>query len=328
VINGGIINAYGTNARLGAGDWMVVEADESDGTFVKLPSTVAVVTNIDPEHLDFYGDFETEKEAFRTFVENVPFYGFAAMCIDHPEVQGLISRITDRKIITFGFSPQADYRAVGLKFINGSAHFNVQVTNRQKETTSEIEDIVLPMPGRHNVLNALAAIAVVHEMGTAPEKIRQGFAGFSGVKRRFTMVDTVGGVDIVDDYAHHPVEISSVLAAAREAYDGKVIAVVQPHRYSRLQSLFDEFCACFNNADVVLVSPVYEAGEQPIEGFDRDALVNGLQQAGHRQAMAFDKPEDLPGILNGMAEEGDVVICMGAGTVTRWAYDLPKGLKA
>jgi len=327
VINGGIINAYNTNARLGAGDWMVVEADESDGTFVKIPSTVAVVTNIDPEHLDFYGDFEAEKEAFRTFVENVPFYGFAAMCIDHPEVQALIGRITDRKIITYGFSPQADVRATNLVFKDGSAHFTVEIINPDTGSPENLFAITLPMPGRHNVQNALAAIAVAGEMGIAPDIIRAAFARFSGVKRRFTLVGKVRGIQIIDDYAHHPVEISSVLAAAREAYSGRVIAVMQPHRYSRLQSLFEEFCSCFNNADTVIVAPVYEAGEQPLVGINRDSLVDGIRAVGHRNVMALDGPEQLADMIGDIAEDGDLVICLGAGTISQWAYDLFDQLK-
>jgi len=326
VINGGIINAYGTNARLGGGDWMVVEADESDGTFVKIPSTVAVITNIDPEHLDFYGDFEAEKEAFRTFVENVPFYGFAVMCSDHPEVQALIGRITDRKIITYGFSPQADVRATGLHFKNGCACFTVEVINRELEQPENLVDIVLPMPGRHNVLNALAAIAVGCEMAISPEVIRTAFAGFSGVKRRFTPVATVKDIHIIDDYAHHPVEIAAVLAAAREAGSGRVIAVMQPHRYSRLQSLFDEFCSCFNDADIVIVAPVYQAGEAPIAGIDRDRLVEGIRAVGHRNVMALDGPEQLAQLIADTAREGDSVICMGAGSISQWAYDLGRDL--
>lgn len=326
VINGGIINAYGTNARLGDGDWMVVEADESDGTFVKIPSTVAVVTNIDPEHLDFYGTFDAAKEAYRTFVENVPFYGFAVMCIDHPEVQALIGRITDRKIVTYGFSPQSDVRCTDLNFEEGSANFNVQITNREQDSMEVLADVTLPMPGRHNVLNALAAIAVAHEMGVKGDVIRRAFAKFSGVKRRFTPVAKVGGIAIVDDYAHHPVEIASVLSAAREAYKGRVIAVMQPHRYSRLESLFDEFCGCFNNADVVIVSPVYEAGEQPIEGINRDSLIDGIRAVGHRNVIALDGPEHLVGQIADIAEEGDIVICMGAGSISQWAYDLADDL--
>ncbi len=326
VINGGIINAYGTNARLGGGDWMVVEADESDGTFVKIPSTVAVVTNIDPEHLDFYGDFEAEKEAFRTFVENVPFYGFAAMCIDHPEVQALMGRITDRKMITYGFSPQADVRCLDLYFKDGNAIFNVEIFNAQNNKKSLLENITLPMPGRHNVLNALAAVTVAHELGVSGHIIRAAFAKFSGVKRRFTLVGKSCGITIVDDYAHHPVEISSVLSAAREAYQGRVIAVMQPHRYSRLESLFDEFCGCFNDADVVIVSPVYEAGEHPIDGISRDSLVDGIRAVGHRNVIALEGPEKLSLLITQVAEKGDIVICMGAGSISAWAYDLAKDL--
>ncbi|MCF6214954.1 MAG: UDP-N-acetylmuramate--L-alanine ligase [Emcibacter sp.] len=328
VINGGIINAYGTNARLGAGDWMVVEADESDGTFVKIPSTVAVVTNIDPEHLDFYGDFETAKEAFRTFVENIPFYGFAVMCIDHPEVQALIGRVTDRKIVTYGFSPQSDVRCTDLRFKDGAAIFNVQITNRFEDGEDILCDIRLPMPGRHNVLNALAAIAVSYEMGVTGDVIRNAFAKFSGVKRRFTHVGTAAGITIIDDYAHHPVEISAVLSAAREAYQGRVIGVMQPHRYSRLESLFDEFCGCFNNADVVIVTPVYEAGEKPIEGISRDSLIDGIRAASHRNVIALDGPEFLAQQIADIAEEGDIVLCMGAGTISQWAYDLRNDLES
>jgi len=322
VINGGIINAYGTNARLGDGDWMVVEADESDGTFVKIPSTVAVVTNIDPEHLDFYGDFETEKAAFKSFVENIPFYGFAVMCIDHPEVQALIGRIIDRKIVTYGFSPQSDVRGTGVHFKDGSAIFNVEMTNRLDDTTAILPNITLPMPGRHNVLNALAAVAVAYQMGIAGEVIRKAFAKFSGVKRRFTHLGRPQGIIIVDDYAHHPVEISSVLSAAREAYQGRVIAVIQPHRYSRLESLFNEFCGCFNDADVVIVANVYEAGEQPIEGMNRDSLIDGIRAVGHRNVMALEGPSHLARQVREVAEVGDIVICMGAGSISGWAYDL------
>lgn len=328
VINGGIINAYGTNARLGEGDWMVVEADESDGTFVKIPSTVAVVTNIDPEHLDFYGDFEAEKEAFRTFVENVPFYGFAVMCIDHPEVQALIGRISDRKIVTYGFSPQSDVRCLNLRFENGAALFDVAIAHRQDDSVHMLEKMTLPMPGRHNVLNALAAVTVAHEMGIEDDIIRTAFAGFAGVKRRFTNVAKVNGISIVDDYAHHPVEISSVLNAAREAYEGRVIAVMQPHRYSRLESLFEEFCTCFNNADTVIISPVFEAGESPLEGINQDSLIDGIRSAGHRNVMALDEPKDLAGMVADEAEDGDIVIFLGAGSITQWAYDLPAQLEA
>ncbi|MEZ5758433.1 MAG: UDP-N-acetylmuramate--L-alanine ligase [Emcibacteraceae bacterium] len=327
VINGGIINAYGTNARLGDGDWMVVEADESDGTFIKIPSTVAVVTNIDPEHLDFYGDFENAKAAFETFVENVPFYGFSVMCIDHPEVQALIAKIIDRRIVTYGFSPQAEVRGTNISFDEGSAIFDVVISNRQDDSVIELKGITMPMPGRHNVSNALAAIAVSHELGISDDVIRRTFSKFSGVKRRFTLVDKVDGITIVDDYAHHPVEIASVLNAAREAYQGRVIAVMQPHRYTRLQSLFDEFCTCFNNADIVIVAPVYEAGEKPIEGADQDALINGLQSSGHRGVKKINGPDDLPKMISEIAKDGDLVIYLGAGSVSQWAYDLPSALR-
>ncbi len=327
VINGGIINAYGTNARLGAGDWMVVEADESDGTFIKIPSTVAIVTNIDPEHLDFYGDFENAKEAFKTFIENVPFYGFAVMCIDHPEVQALIGKIIDRKIITYGFSPQAEVRGTNVSFSKGSAKFDVVFSGRQDSEVVILKDIEMPMPGRHNISNALAAIAVSYELGIPDDVIRSTFSEFSGVKRRFTLVDKVDGITIVDDYAHHPVEIASVLSAAREAYDGRVIAVMQPHRYTRLQSLFNEFCTCFNDADIVVVAPVFEAGEKPIEGADQEALVNGLRSSGHRGVIKIDGPNEIPAIIADIAENEDLVIYLGAGSVSQWAYDLPDALR-
>lgn len=327
VINGGIINAYGTNARLGDGDWMVVEADESDGTFIKIPSTVAVVTNIDPEHLDFYGDFENAKAAFKTFIENVPFYGFAAMCIDHPEVQALIGKVIDRRIVTYGYSPQAKVRGTNISFSEGSAEFDVEISNRHDDSIITLSKISMPMPGRHNVSNALAAIAVAHELGISHDVIRNAFSNFSGVKRRFTLVDKVDGITIVDDYAHHPVEIASVLSAAREAYNGRVIAVMQPHRYTRLESLFDEFCSCFNDADTVIISPVFEAGETPIEGADQDALISGLQRSGHRDVLKIDGPDDIPAIIADIAKDGDLVIFLGAGSITTWAYDLPAALQ-
>lgn len=327
VINGGIINAYGTNARLGDGDWMVVEADESDGTFIKIPSTVAVVTNIDPEHLDFYGNFENAKAAFNTFIENVPFYGFAVMCIDHPEVQALIGKVIDRRIVTYGFSPQAKVRGTNVSFSEGSAVFDVEISNRHDDSIIVMRKISMPMPGRHNVSNALAAVAVAHELGIPAEVIRRSFSKFSGVKRRFTLVDKVNDITIIDDYAHHPVEISSVLSAAREAYNGRVIAVMQPHRYTRLESLFDEFCACFNDADTVVISPVFEAGEKPIEGADQAALISGLQSFGHRDVLKIDEPDDIPALIAEVAKPGDLVIFLGAGSVTQWAYELPDALR-
>ena len=326
VINGGIIEAYGTNARLGQGDWMVVEADESDGTFTRLPATIAIVTNIDPEHLDFYGDFDGVRRAFQTFVENIPFYGFATLCLDHPEVQALIGRVRDRRIVTYGFSPQADVRAVNLTYRDTVAHFDVEIEDRINGEIQVISDLSLPMPGRHNVQNALSAIAVAHEMGLSDQAIAAGLAGFKGVKRRFTRTGVVGGVTIIDDYGHHPVEISAVLKAARSVTQARVIAVVQPHRYSRLQSLFEDFCTCFNDADLVVVAPIYAAGEAPIPGIDRDSLIDGLRAHGHRHVLALDGPEQLAGLVRMHARSGDYVVCLGAGTISAWANALPAEL--
>ena len=301
VINGGIINAYGSNARLGAGDWMVVEADESDGTFLKLPSDVVIVTNIDPEHLDHFKTFEAIQDAFRNFVENVPFYGFAVMCTDHPVVQTLVGKIEDRRIITYGENPQADVRLVDLTPIGGGSKFKVVFRNRKTDATHEISDIMLPMPGRHNASNATAAIAVAHELGISDEAIRKAMAGFGGVKRRFTRTGEWNGVTVIDDYGHHPVEIAAVLKAARESTNGKVVAVVQPHRYTRLQSLFEEFCTCFNDADAVVVAEVYPAGEAPIEGIDRDHFVLGLRAHGHREVIPLQNSAELAKVVRGIA---------------------------
>jgi len=327
VINGGIINAYGTNARLGEGDWMVVEADESDGSFTKLPATIAVVTNIDPEHMEFYGSEEALHRAFEVFVENIPFYGFAVLCIDHPAVQNLIGRIEDRRIITYGVSPQADYRAGNIRVENGGLAFEIEVTDRSGEVAALLQNLHLPMLGRHNAMNAVAAIAVAREMGLKEKNIRKALAGFGGVKRRFTHTGEAGGIIVIDDYGHHPVEIAAVLAAARQAAKGKVIAVMQPHRYTRLHDLFEQFCTCFNDADTVVVADVYAAGEQPIEGADRDGLVAGLQARGHRQALALPSAEALPGLVLELAEPGDMVVCVGAGNITAWANALPGELQ-
>ncbi|MCA1505462.1 UDP-N-acetylmuramate--L-alanine ligase [Bradyrhizobium sp. NBAIM02] len=328
VINGGIINAYGSNARLGAGDWMVVEADESDGTFLKLPTDVAIVTNVDPEHLDHFKTFEAVQDAFRHFVENLPFYGFAVMCIDHPVVQSLVGGIEDRRIITYGENPQADARLVDLTAGGGGSKFKVVIRDRKNGTTHEIADLALPMPGRHNASNATAAIAVAHELGVSDEAIRKALAGFGGVKRRFTKTGEWNGVTVIDDYGHHPVEIAAVLKAARDSYTGKVIAVVQPHRYTRLQSLFEEFCTCFNDADAVVVADVYAAGEAPIEGIDRDHFVAGLRAHGHREVIPLPNAGELAKIVHGIAKSGDLVVCLGAGNITQWAYALPDQLKA
>jgi UDP-N-acetylmuramate--alanine ligase len=328
VINGGIINAYGTNARLGASDWMVVEADESDGTFTKLPATAVVVTNIDPEHMDHYGSFDKLRDAFRTFVENIPFYGFAAMCIDHPEVQTLISRVPDRKIVTYGFSPQALIRATNVKIGPGGARFDVVVTDRVSGNTRVIDDIRLPMYGEHNVLNSLAAVVVANELGLPNDIVRKALGGFSGVKRRFTKTGEAKGITVIDDYGHHPVEIAAVLKAARSASTGNVVAVVQPHRYTRLSSLFNEFCTCFNDADTVIVADVYAAGEQPMAGFDRDGLVTGLQERGHRNVLALPDAASLAPMIRAIARKGDMVVCLGAGNITQWAHALPAELEA
>ncbi len=328
VINGGIINAYGTNARLGAGDWMVVEADESDGTFLKLPADVAIVTNIDPEHLDHFKTFDAIKAAFRSFVENLPFYGFAVMCIDHPTVQDLVGQIEDRRVITYGENPQADVRLIDIDLNGGKSRFKVLIRDRKTSAETVIPDLVMPMPGHHNALNATAAIAVAHELGMSAEAIRKALAGFGGVKRRFTRTGEWNGVTIFDDYGHHPVEIAAVLRAARASTKGQVIAVMQPHRYTRLKALFNDFCTCFNDADAVIVAPVYAAGEQPIAGAERDDLIAGLKARGHRQAIALDGPQALASIVRRLARPGDYVVCLGAGTITNWAYALPGELEA
>ena len=326
VINGGIIHAYGTNARLGQGEGMVVEADESDGSFVKLPATVAVVTNINPEHLDFYGNFDGVRDAFLDFVENIPFYGLAVMCIDHGEVQSMIGRISDRRVITYGFSPQADARGVDFETDAQGARFAVEVTDRLPGGARRLEDLHLPMPGLHNLQNSLAAVAIGVEIGLDDAAIRDSLATFGGVKRRFTRTGVAGGITVIDDYGHHPVEIQAVLSTARTVTTGRVIAVVQPHRYSRLSDLFEEFCTCFNDADVVIVADVHAAGEVSLDGVHRDALVAGLQGHGHRRVIALDDPDALPSLVAEVAEAGDLVVCLGAGTITQWANDLPEAL--
>jgi UDP-N-acetylmuramate--alanine ligase len=307
---------------------MVVEADESDGTFLKLPSDVVIVTNIDPEHLDHFKTFEAIQEAFRQFVENVPFYGFAVMCTDHPVVQNMVGHIEDRRIVTYGQNPQADVRLTDLVPMGGGSKFSVVIRDRNSGATHEISDLVLPMPGRHNASNATAAIAVAHELGVSGDVIRKALASFGGVKRRFTKTGEWNGVTVIDDYGHHPVEISAVLKAARESSNGKIIAVVQPHRYTRLQSLFEEFSNCFNDADTVVVAEVYPAGETPIAGVNRDGLVASLRAHGHREVVALPNAGELARIVKGLARSGDLVVCLGAGNITQWAYALPSELKA
>ena len=327
VINGGIINAYGSNARIGNGRWMVVESDESDGSFLRLPATVAIVTNIDPEHLEHYGNFDRLRAAFRTFVESVPFYGFAVMCLDHPEVQSMVAQVIDRRIVTYGTNPQADLRAVDIGFANGGVRFNVVITDRATGAQRILDNVMLPMPGKHNVLNSLAAIAVADEIGIPHDTIKKALAQFGGVKRRFTRTGTWNGTGIIDDYGHHPVEIAAVLAAARQTTDKRVVAVVQPHRYTRLRDLFEEFCTCFNDAETVIVAPVYAAGEAPIEGIDRDALVEGLRAHGHRHVIALDNESVLPELVADLAEPGGLIVCLGAGSISAWANALPDKLK-
>ena len=327
VINGGIINAYGTNARLGNGDWMVVEADESDGTFVKLPADVAVVTNIDPEHLDHYGDFEQAKNAYYHFVENVPFYGFAVMCVDHPEVQALVGEIADRRVVTYGQNPQADVRLINLDYDGGISRFDVVIRDRFSGTQKQIQSITLPMPGLHNALNATAAIAVADQLEVSPDAIRRGLGSFGGVKRRFTRTGEVNGITVIDDYGHHPVEISYVLEAARQSAKKDVIAVMQPHRYSRLSELFDEFSACFNDADTVIVAPVFSAGEEPLEGVNHRELVRRIRALGHRDVRAIEGPAELAPLIEERAGRGDYVVCLGAGSITQWAGRLPRELQ-
>ena len=331
VINGGIVNRYGTNTRMGDSDWMVVEADESDGTFTKLPAAAVVVTNIDPEHLDHYGDYDNVKIAFKQFVENIPFYGFAVLCSDHPGVQSLLPEVTDRRVITYGKNPQADVQVDNIRAHNGGQLFDVTfkawLADGKEET---LRDVFLPMLGEHNVLNACASLAIAHEMAIPAPIMKKALENFTGVKRRFTKTGEVNGITVIDDYGHHPVEIQAVLRAARQAVentDGKVIAVMQPHRYSRLHDLMEDFCTCFNDADHVLIADVYEAGETPIDGANKEALVEGIKNHGHRDARALPSPDDLPALIADLAEEGDYVVCLGAGDITKWAYALPQQLE-
>ncbi|HEU4876344.1 MAG TPA: UDP-N-acetylmuramate--L-alanine ligase [Sphingomicrobium sp.] len=325
VINGGVINAYGSNARLGSSDWMVVEADESDGSFLRLDGTIAVVTNIDPEHLEHYGSFDAAKDAYVEFIENVPFYGLAVMCIDHPEVQNILGRIRDRRVMTYGTSALADLRAINIQPQDGGSRFDVSVLGTDGERRL-IEGVFVPMPGRHNVLNALAAIAVGIEFRMDDATLARGFERFTGVKRRFTRVGEVDGALIIDDYAHHPVEIRAVLSAARESAQERVIAVVQPHRFTRLRDLMEDFQNAFNDADVVFVAPVYAAGEPPIEGVDAAALAEGLRAHGHRMVKTVDSAADVAAALRDLAAPGDMIVCMGAGDITKWAAGLADGI--
>jgi len=326
VINGGIINRYGSNARLGKGDWWVIEADESDGSFLRLDGTIAVVTNIDPEHLEHYGNFDAVKDAFVEFIENVPFYGLAVMCVDDPDVQHILSRIRDRRVVTYGFSALADLRADNVTPVPGGSRFDALVLEKDGSRRT-IEGVHVPIPGKHNVQNALAAIAVAMELGISDEAIVDAFERFEGVKRRFSKVGEVDGAIVIDDYGHHPVEIRAVLAAAREGAEGRVIAVVQPHRYTRLEALMEDFQNAFNDADIVMVAPVYPAGEEPIEGVDSMALAEGLRSRGHRMVKAVNDPKDLAQSLRDIAADGDMIICLGAGDITKWAAGLADGIR-
>ncbi len=330
VINGGIVNRYGTNTRVGKSDWMVAEADESEITFTKLPATVAVVTNVDPEHLDHYGSYDNIKAAFRRFIDNLPFYGFAVLCSDHPAVQAMIPNLADRRIITYGFNPQADVRASNVRTDREGSVFDVTFSDWMSEgKESGLRDVFLPMLGDHNISNSLAALAIAQEMGVPAATMKTAMKNFSGVKRRFTKTGESNGVTIIDDYAHHPVEIKAVLKAARQAVEKegkKVVAIMQPHRYTRLSDLFDEFCSCFNDADSVIISDVYEAGEEPIEGADKEHLVAGILERGHKNAQAMVSLSSLPAMVADIAEEGDFVVCCGAGSISSWAYALPEQL--
>ncbi len=329
VVNGGIVNAYGTNLRFGQSDAMVVEADESDGTFTRLPATVAVITNIDPEHMDHYGSFEEVKEAYKRFVLNLPFYGYALMCIDHPEVQAMIPEVSQRKIITYGFNPQADIRATNIRTNASGSLFDVTFAGWLSEDGKEerLRNVLLPMPGEHNVQNSLVALGIAKEMNVRAETMKAALSAYTGVKRRFTKTGEVEGITIIDDYAHHPVEIETVLKTARSIVkekQGRVIAIMQPHRYSRLNDLFEEFCTCFNDADKVIVTDVYAAGEEPIEGVDKEHFAQAIREHGHRDVDVLLHKGDLAPKVLDVAKRGDYVICMGAGNITAWANALPE----
>lgn len=328
VVNGGIINSYGSNAYLGDGEWVVVEADESDGTFLRLPATVAVVTNIDPDHIDFYGSYDRLREAFRSFVENVPFYGFAVMCLDHPAVQTMVGQIVDRRVLTYGLSPQADARAVNLIFRQGVSHFDVVFTDRREGTQETLTGLSLPMPGEHNVLDALAAIVVARRLGVHDDVIRDALAKFGGVRRRFTKVGSWHGAAIIDDYGHNPYKIAAALKAARQAYDGPIVAVVQPHRFTRLRDTFEQFATCLNDADVAIIAPVYPAGEAPIPGFDHHSFAKALQSHGHRRVLTIEGEAEMAAAIAPYAGAGGAIVCLGAGSISGWTARLQESLEA
>lgn len=331
VIAGGIINGWGTNARIGRGEWMVVEADESDGTFLKLPTQIGVVTNIDPEHMDYWPSLEALHQAFHQFIDAIPFYGLAVACIDHPVVRELLAKLggaaNGRRTLTYGVARDADIRLVNLRPDHNRITFDADLGPAVKGGARKLEDLTLPVLGHYNALNALGALAAATEAGVGDEVIRRTFAAFSGVKRRFTRVGEWRGAAVYDDYAHHPVEIAAVLRAARMAGKGRIIAVMQPHRYTRLQSLFNEFSACLDDADIVVVTPVYSAGEAPIPGIDRDELASGLRRHGHPHVLTVDDDQALVETIASVAEPGDVVVGLGAGTITDWINALPRNLE-
>lgn len=330
VINGGIINAYGTNARLGTGEWLVAEADESDGTFLKLPATIGVITNIEAEHLDHYGSFDDIKDAFAAFVNNLPFYGFCVMCIDHDEVEALYKQVVDRRIVTYGIEKEADVRAKNIRCNVDGAIFDVEIAGPLQGGKRVLKDMQLPMPGTHNILNALAAISIALELEFDDETILHGFNEFQGVKRRFTKTGEVDGITIIDDYGHHPTEITATLNTARDVLSqlgkGKLVAVFQPHRYSRVHDLYDEFCMCFSEADSVIVTPIYEAGERPIEGITQNSIVDGIKSLSKNTVYAIADDAELVSKVNEISSDGDFVVCMGAGTISLWANALPQQL--
>lgn len=343
VINGGILAAWGSNARAGKTPLMVVEADESDGTFIKLPSEIGVVTNIDPEHLDYYGSVEKMEAAFCRFFEQIPSHGLLVLGIDHPVVRKMIEACPEirqaKKVLTYGFSQDADLRLLDVRSEGPRCSFDVALGENVAGGRAELRDVKLAVPGEYNAQNALAAMAVALEQGVEIEVIRAALGGFAGVGRRFTPAGQWGQVDFYDDYAHHPVEIASVLKAARGAAQNRVIAIMQPHRYSRLHDLFDDFCACFDDADIAVITPIFAAGEKPIEGVSQDALIAGIkahkakgnerhEEAMRENVLALAGPEDLPELISSIAQPGDLVIALGAGTISYIINQLPGQLSA
>ena len=322
VINGGIIHAYGSNARTGDGDWMVVEADESDGSFLKLPSTISIVTNIDCEHMEHYGSFENLKNAFNQFISKIPFYGIAVLSVDDKNTKEISKKINNRKIVTFGKSADADVRAKNISFQNGKSRFDIGFSDGSKS----ISGLEFPMTGEHNILNLLAAVCVARYFGMSEENIRSGVAEFSGVNRRFTFLGQFNGVIFVDDYAHHPTEIRAVLKAAKQTAMGKVVAIHQPHRFSRLANLFEEFIECFEDADVVGITPVFAAGEEAIAGVTSKNLIARISKRHNKVVRKIKNEEVLEDFVIKNTEPNDLVIFMGAGSISTWANNMMERL--